>query len=211
MAGHHTYFAGELPVWVHNDGLDDCGELGAKLTKAIIDQGDNPADYFKYLLEVRKSSSAIIDDDVVWGRGFKRMTGKMVDAFGNNEITDVDLLPTVNKIRNAFDETTQLRKIAKADTQVHHIVPEAVVKMLRKLGLPELPANYSLGDVPGVALSIADHDKITRKLNGMLLSKKFRDGSATQKALDVVQWYRDNQYHAQANVALAWFQKKSIL
>jgi|GEM_PF-3455647 len=36
VAGHHTYFAGTLPVWVHNDGLTSCDKVLNKMSGLIV-------------------------------------------------------------------------------------------------------------------------------------------------------------------------------
>ncbi|MCB1278692.1 hypothetical protein [Prosthecobacter sp.] len=210
VAGHHTYFAGALPVWVHNDGLDDCGRLGERLVKIIAKKGDDPARYFEYLKEAREAISGTIKSDRIWGNGYKKMTQKMVKAFEDGDITDVDLIPTYNQIKASYAGSTTIRKLKQADTDIHHIVPKSVLKLMR--GFPGgLPTDHSLGDVAAVALSKADHAKITKAMQKLLVSKDFRNGSPADKANAIVQWYQDNGYQGMKKVSLAWFKKRSIL
>ncbi len=211
VAGHHTYFVGELPVWVHNDGLDDCGKLGERLVKIIAKKGDDPARYFEYLKEARVAISGTIKSDRIWGNGYKKMTQKMVDAFEKGEITDVDAIPTYNQLKASFSGSTTVRKLKQADTDIHHIVPKHALKALRGMdgGLPD---DHSLGDVAAVALSKADHRKISNAMNPFLKSPGFQNlGTASEKALAIVNWYRDNGYSGQQKIAAAWFKKRGIL
>jgi len=211
VAGHHTYFAGALPVWVHNDGLDDCGKLGERLVKIIAREGDDPTRYFEYLKEARQAISGTIKSDRIWGNGYKKMTQNMVEAFRKGEITDVDLLPTYNQLKASYSGSTTIRKLKQADTDIHHIVPKSVLRVLRGMdgGLPD---DHSLGDVAAVALSKADHRKISDAMNPYLKSPAFTGlDTAAKKANAIVNWYANNGYSGQRKVALAWFKKRGIL
>jgi hypothetical protein len=210
VADHHTYFAGRLPVWVHNRGLSECDELGKYVNKLVVDLGDNPEKYFEYLLKARKDVSGTVKEARVWGNGQKQVTKKMVDAFAERKIADVSKLPTVNQLNNMFREAANLEKIAKADMQVHHIVPESVLKIFKRL--EALPEGHSLGDVPGLALSIKDHRAISDVMNPWMRSEAFTSlKTAEKKAQAVVQWYRDHGYNSQAEVANAWLKLMKII
>lgn len=206
---HHTYFVGEQPVWVHNIGLDDCGKLGQRLGSLIVKYGDDVSQYFNYLKEARGALSGSISSDRIWCNGYKKMTSIMVEAFRKGDITDVDLLPTYNQIKNSLAESASLRKIVSVDMDVHHIVPESVLRMLRG-DIGGLPSDYSLGDVAAVALSKADHSAITKAMQKLLVDPSFRSSTPASKARALVNWYETNGYDGQAKIAKAWLQKKSI-
>lgn len=137
------------------------------------------------------------------------MTQKMVEAFKKGDITDVDKIPTYNQIRASFAGNTSVRTVKKADTDIHHIVPESVLKLMR--GQPGgLPDDHALGDVAAVALSKADHAKITRAMQKLLVDAKFRESKPAAQAKLLVRWYETNGYDGQAMIAKAWLQKKGI-
>lgn len=133
----------------------------------------------------------------------------MVEAFRKGDITDVDLLPTYNQIKNSLAESASLRKIVSVDMDVHHIVPESVLRMLRG-DIGGLPSDNSLGDVAAVALSKADHSAITKAMQKLLVDPSFRSSTPASKARALVNWYETNGYDGQAKIAKAWLQKKSI-
>lgn len=213
VADHHTYFAGALPVWVHNKGLikavDDCGFLGERLNKIVRDNGNDSSRYFEYLKEARESISGTVRSDRIWGNGYKKMTQKMVDGFKAGD--DVDKIPTYNQLKASRAGTANARKIKQADVDDHHIIPKSVVETLRD-EFGSLPANFSLGNVPAVCLSKADHRKISDVMNPFLKSKEFRElETAAEKARAIVDWYDGKGYSGQAKVAFAWFQRRGIL
>ena len=135
----------------------------------------------------------------------------MVKAFEDGDITDVDKIPTYNQLKASFSGSTTVCKLKQADTDIHHIVPKSVLKVLRGMdgGLPD---DHSLGDVAAVALSKADHRKISDVMNPFLKSPAFTGlDTAAKKANAIVNWYANNGYPGQRKVALAWFKKRGIL
>ena len=165
----------------------------------------------------RKEISTALEEDRVMGNGAKQVTKIMSEAFENGSVVegtigDLTKLPTVNQLNNLFNSTTALDRLAKADTEIHHIVPQKALEVFKELGA--LSADHSFGDVPGLALSVADHSKIHNALgmNTWLKTGEFAKlGTAEDKGLALVTWYDKNGYEAQANIAKAWLQLMNII
>jgi hypothetical protein len=136
----------------------------------------------------------------------------MLDDFANGKITDLAEMPTVNNWNNSFFGALS-RKVIKVDTEVHHIVPEALVKQFKITG--SLLPDFSVNNVPGHAYT-KDLHKILHNgndgMNSLLLNNPaFLDLPDATKATQIVAYYTDRGYVSLGAVANAWFKKNGIL
>jgi Pretoxin HINT domain len=206
----HTYFVGEAGVWVHNTGAP-CERIFSAFYQKAKDLGGTAnlrAERFNVLKETKLSLAADKSlPDASWAQSSREVSAKMLDDFANGKITDVDNIPTVNNWNNSFFRAAS-RKVAKVDTEVHHIVPEALVTQFKGTGT--LPPSFGKGGVPGHSLTKEIHRGLSDAMNPMLNNQAFRDLPDSQKARQIVDFYKARSFDSEAAVAEAWFKKNGI-
>ncbi len=143
VAGFHTYFVGRTGIWVHNQqavGRAPCERVAALYFRVKVREGRSPWDAFKRMIELTDPTipntarrAAILDPHLRFAA--RQMTLDMYDAASGNP----SLVKTVAEMR-AYTSTLDGR-LARARLDVHHAIPEYVLRHLKLDGvLDESPA-----------------------------------------------------------------------
>ncbi|HEY3332325.1 MAG TPA: polymorphic toxin-type HINT domain-containing protein [Capsulimonadaceae bacterium] len=143
----HTYFVGQLPVWVHNSSTAPCEMLKVAYV-AFRDKGVEPLEALNKILAGSKIRGPVI------AKAAQACTEDCIaDAIASNDISRV---PSYSKIRAVvkghctptpgFEDDEIL---AGCNIQAHHIVPKWIQKTLRITG--------DWNDVPAALLTRDEH------------------------------------------------------
>jgi hypothetical protein len=226
VAEYHTYFAGALPVWVHNKGDKDCESLLNKLLEIISLRGDDVAKYFEYLVEARDKMDPRAGQllkkvlpDKVWSNAAKKISKLMSDKVASGEIS-WQAIPSVkdfdvkffkrpwpdfkygNDPRGFPDEM-----LRRGGVNIHHVVPKYVQRLLEQAFPGKMPSHPDLS--PGHVLSLDDHKALHAAMKLVI-----PEGSGSVAPEDaaglLVQFYRDNNQVGLAKIVEGWFQSIDI-
>jgi hypothetical protein len=219
VADFHTYFVGNSRVLVHNDGAP-CDKILSQFFREARAIGGSSAQRAELRFEMLKSTKLKLGSDAAildasWAQSARDVGAKMIGDFSplGGPITDVSKLPTVNNWNNSFFGTAS-RKVVKVDTEVHHIVPKELIRIMNRKNVfsSNFPGGFPHNNVPGIPLSKADHAALHGQMTPQLLKDStFKNADADIQADMLVSWYRSNGYGAQADVAEAWFKAQQIL
>ena len=179
VAGHHTYFAGALPVWVHNDGIDYCGKLTKRMTEIITKSGDDLAKYFDYLVDARNELDPRagmwlkkLFPDKFWAKSGNKISQNIMDGVKDGTLA-ADKVPTVADWNSKFfkrppgfdykPESWANAKdmITRANFDLHHIIPKHIMNRLQALGIKP---GLDLDATPGHLMDRAAHRKLGASL-----------------------------------------------
>jgi hypothetical protein len=225
VAEHHTYFAGELPVWVHNTGLSPCDKLTKHVVTLIAREGDEPAKFFGYLVRARNEldprTATIIQKiipDKMWSRAGRDVSHEMMQALKTGEKG-----MTWDKIPNVADWDSQFFKrpkgfdykkeswanakdmVARTDSDLHHIIPKHIMKRLQEL---QIKVGLDLDATPGHLMPTAAHQELTKAMNKVLSPSKVSamgKDDPLEIARALAAFYESNGESGQSKVVRGFF------